>query len=296
MRVGLFAPPWGPGALPDDLDALAQSAESLGYPTLWVGDHLVIPRTVSSRYLYNESGVAPFDPDQPLLDPITLIAYLAGRTARLRLGISILVLPLRNPVETAKTLADLHLLSRGRLVLGVGVGWMREEFEALQADYEERGEVTDEYLAILRHLWDGKREGFEGRHYRFDPLGFEPRPGHIPIIVGGNSPAATRRAARHDGWHAIRMTADELAPRIVAVRKMAEGRDGFQIVHRGSLLDSEALRAGPDRAEANLPAQVHHTLEAYRSIGVDEFIVEFPDVPTELRIAWMAWLADRKEM
>jgi alkanesulfonate monooxygenase SsuD/methylene tetrahydromethanopterin reductase-like flavin-dependent oxidoreductase (luciferase family) len=123
--------------------------------------------------------------------------------------------PRRDPVEVAKMLAGIAVLSNDRLAVGVGVGWMKEEFEALGADFESRGRITDEWIAILRHLWDGSREGFTGTFYRFDPLGFAPRPGHIPIIVGGNSAPAMRRAARHDGWHAIRIEPEDLARRVL---------------------------------------------------------------------------------
>ena len=163
MRLGAFLPPWGDQARPADFDLLAQSVEDLGYDSLWTGDHVVFPREVASLYPYNETRAFPFDRDQPLYEPVTLLAYLAGRTTSVRLGMSVLVLPMRNPVITAKMLAGIDNLTRGRLELGVGVGWLREEFEALAADFAARGEVTEEWITVLRQLWTaGSAGGFRG--------------------------------------------------------------------------------------------------------------------------------------
>jgi probable F420-dependent oxidoreductase len=295
MRIGVFAPPWGPTASPADLAAIAEAAERLGYPSLWVGDHVVFPRRVTSTYPYNESGNSPFDPDGPLLDSLTLLAWLAGKTTDIDLGVSVLVLPMRNPVEIAKLLADVAALSNDRLAVGVGAGWMREEFDTLGADFDHRGRITDEWIAIMRHLWEGRRDAFAGTFYRFDPVGFEPRPGRLPIIVGGNSAPAMRRAARNDGWHALRMAPEDLAPRVLEVRAMvaAEGRDPdrFDIVHRGPLL-TDPLRPPEAGADVQLRETVARRLDAYRRSGVTELIVEWPEATTAERLAWMAWLVD----
>ena len=246
MRLGIFIPPWGKAAEPGGMAAVAEAADEAGFSSVWVGDHLVFPRSTESTYLYNESGVSPFDPDQPLYDPITLIAWLAGRTRHATLGLSVLVLPIRNPVETAKHLADVAALSGGRLAVGVGAGWMREEFEALGADYEHRGEITDEWIAIFRHLWSGSQEPFAGEHYAFGPLGFQPTPGDLPVIVGGNSRRAMRRAAENDGWHAIRMPVEDVADGVANVNRLltAQGRSGagFEIVYRGTVGSATGFR------------------------------------------------------
>ncbi len=175
MRLGAFLPPWGEHATPANFDRLAQEVEELGYHSLWTGDHVVFPRDVASTYPYNATGAFPFDRGQPLFEPITLLAYLAGRTSTVRLGVSVLVVPMRNPVVTAKMLAGIDALARGRLELGVGVGWLREEFDVLAADFAARGEVAEEWIAILRQLWTASQPtGFEGRHYRFSPLALVP--------------------------------------------------------------------------------------------------------------------------
>lgn len=279
MRLGAFLPPWGDQATPADFDLLARRVEELGYDSLWTGDHVVFPRDVVSPYPYNATGAFPFDRDQPLFEPVTLLAYLAGRTTTIRLGISVLVLPMRNPVMTAKMLADIDNLTRGRLELGVGVGWLREEFEALAADFAARGDLMDEWLTILRRLWTASSPtGFDGRHYRFPPLALLPRPGRaIPIVIGGNSRSALRRAARlGDGWHGVRLAPDQVH---AAVRRLQAdladaNRDlaGFRVVLRTSVNPENASR----------------DLESYAAAGVDELIIEVPETSTEQRLRVLA--------
>src|SRR5215472_3208850 len=283
MRLGAFLPPWGEQATPADFDLLAQGVEDLGYDSLWTGDHMVFPRDVVSRYPYNATGAFPFDRDQPLFEPVTLLAYLAGRTTTVRLGISVLVLPMRNPVVTAKMLADIDSLTRGRLELGVGVGWLREEFEALAADFAARGKLAEEWITILRQLWTaGSPTGFDGQHYRFAPLALLPRPGRpIPIVIGGNSRSALRRAARFgDGWHGVRLAPEQVHE---AVRRLHAdvadaNRDpaGFRVVMRTTVNPEDAGRE----------------LESYAAAGVDELIVEVPETSTERRLRVLASVRD----
>jgi probable F420-dependent oxidoreductase len=286
MRLGAFLPPWGDQATPADFDLLAQGVEDLGYDSLWTGDHVVFPRDVVSRYPYNATGAFPFDRDQPLFEPVTLLAYLAGRTTTVRLGISVLVLPMRNPVITAKMLADVDNLTRGRLELGVGVGWLREEFEALAADFATRGDLTEEWITILRQLWTARSAtGFEGRHYRFAPLAVLPWPDRpIPIVIGGNSRSALRRAAHlGDGWHGVRLAPEQVRG---AVRRLQTdladaNRDpaGFRVVLRTSV--------NPEGAA--------HALESYAAAGVDELIVEVPEASTERRLRVLAAVREAHE-
>lgn len=295
MKISVFAPPWGPTATARDMAAVVEAAETLGYASMWVGDHLVFPRAVGSTYLYNTSGVSPFDPDQPLLDPITLVAWLAGQTSRIALGISVLVLPIRNPVETAKHLADIAVLSGGRLSLGVGAGWMKEEFDTLGADHANRGKITDEWIDIFRHLWSGSAAPFDGEFYQFGSLGFEPRPPALPIVVGGNSTVALRRAARNEGWHGIRMSSDELRAKVNELRGFVQERGDsvkpYAVVYRGSLVP---LGSTSKSASRELLGTVISTLRAFETAGTTEFIIEWPDASTADRIAWMRWLADNE--
>jgi probable F420-dependent oxidoreductase len=279
VRLGAFLPPWGEHAAPADFDLLAQGVEDLGYDSLWTGDHVVFPRDVVSTYPYNVTGAFPFDRDQPLFEPITLLAYLAGRTTTVRLGVSVLVLPMRNPVVTAKMLAGIDALARGRLELGVGVGWLREEFEALATDFAARGGLTEEWIAILRQLWTaGSPAGFEGRHYRFPPLTLRPRPDRpVPILIGGNSRAALRRAVRlGDGWHGVRLAPEQVHDTVGWLRAglAGAGRDpaDFRVVLRNSVNPEHAARV----------------LESYAAAGVHELIVEVPEASTDRRLRVLA--------
>lgn len=271
MRLGAFLPPWGPTATPGEFDEAAAAIEEVGFDSLWVGDHVVLPRRVESPYPYNEERVSPFDPDQPLHEAATLLAYLAARTRRVRLGVSVLVLPQREPLLAARQLATVDALSRGRLVLGVGAGWMREEFSALGVPFEDRGARLDEWMAILRHAWTSAGRPFRGNLRSFEALGMVPARA-IPIIVGGHSPPALRRAARlGDGWNGVRLSPREAAAAVRELRRLGAG-EGFEFIVRGPL----ASRSG---------------LDAYREAGVTEYVVEVPNASTADRIHRLRQLA-----
>ena len=191
---------------------MARLAERLGYDSIVVTDHVVIPRRIESRYPYNATGRALIAPDADYFEPLSLLCYLAGLTTRIRLGTSVLVLPYRNPVLTAKALATLDLLSGGRLFVGIGAGWLAEEFHALAAPpFADRGRVTDEWIEILLKLWTEDR-----------PIACFPRPAqkpHPPLFVGGNSRPAIRRAAKYgQSWHAFRLPAADLRPLLADLR------------------------------------------------------------------------------
>jgi probable F420-dependent oxidoreductase len=191
---------------PSAVGGLAQAAEELGYDSVWVSDHVVIPERIASAYPYSPDGAFHSGPRTPVLEPLSSLAYLAGQTRRIRLGTHVLILPYRNPVLTAKMATTIDNLSGGRLDLGVGVGWMQEEFDALgQAEYyERRGAVSDEQMRVLRTLWTEDVPRFSGDFYRFEPLGARPHPvqkPHPPIWIGGHTPAALRRVGRYgDAW------------------------------------------------------------------------------------------------
>jgi alkanesulfonate monooxygenase SsuD/methylene tetrahydromethanopterin reductase-like flavin-dependent oxidoreductase (luciferase family) len=188
-----------------------------------------------------------------------------------QLGISVLVLPQREPLLAAKQLGAVDALSRGRLVAGVGVGWMREEFEALGMPFEDRGARTDEWIAILRHAWTRPHEPFGGRFRSFEPLGMVPSRA-IPILVGGQTPPALRRAARlGDGWNGVRLNPDEVRAAVADLRRMGAGRS-FEIVVRGALDDPRRLKD-------------------FASAGVDEYVVEVPNVTTAERVRRFRTLA-----
>src|SRR5258705_2260090 len=198
MRYGFYLPTRGQTATPEALETLVQRGESLGFASVMIADHLVFPVTIKSRYPYTVSGDFPGKGD--VLDQLSLMTFVAAKTTRLRLVTSVMIVPYRNPVLTAKALATIDVLSKGRVTLGVGVGWMREEFEALGApEFERRGAVTDEYIRIFKTLWTQSPASFAGRFYRFDALHCQPQPvqkPHPPIWGGGHSKPALRRAAR----------------------------------------------------------------------------------------------------
>lgn len=209
MQYGCLMPTMGPLANVDSVTRIARRAEELGYAWIAIPDHVVVPRTMEPNYPYSRSG-AFARAGMPFLDPLSSLSYLAGVTERVRLLTSILVVPHRPAVVTAKQLASADRFSRGRIELGIGVGWMREEFEAIGApDFDARGAVTDEYLDAFRTLWNAENESpeFHGRHVDFPPVEFLPTPVQqpgLPVWVGGESaPALRRTVARGDVWYPV---------------------------------------------------------------------------------------------
>jgi probable F420-dependent oxidoreductase len=208
---------------------LAQAAEEAGFDSIWTVEHVVIPAAYQSRYPYSPSGrMGAGLEDFPIPDPLVWLAYVASATRRLKLGTAILILPQRNPVITAKALATLDAMAGGgRVLLGIGVGWLAEEFAALGVPFEDRGARADEYVAAMRTLWSQERATFKGRFVTFSDVFCRPRPagGRIPVIVGGDTAAAARRAGRlGDGYFPARDVPPE---RFDEMRRAAEaaGRD-----------------------------------------------------------------------
>ena len=190
---------------------MAAVVEDLGFDSIWTSDHIIVPE--GSSYI-----------PEVMLEPLATLSHLAARTSHVTLGVSVLVVPYRDPVFTAKYLSSLDVISGGRLVLGVGIGWLEQEFRALGASFEERGAQTDEYLAVMRDLWETETSSYDGKWKQYENMRMFPkaapeRRGTIPIWVGGNTGPAHRRAAKlGDGWHPINMTPSELAAGVVAYR------------------------------------------------------------------------------
>lgn len=197
--IGLF---WG-GMQPEDLTTVVRRADEIGYESAWIWEHLVYPKVIRSRYPYSPDGALPFADDRTL-DPWVVLGHLAAVTKNIRLGTNIYILPLRNPFITARSVLTVDILSGGRVMLGAGIGWLEEEYDLLGEDFHNRGKRAAEIAQVLKALWTQPEPEFHGRYYNFGPVRFEPKPvqkPHPPIIFGGESDLAMRRAAVHgDGW------------------------------------------------------------------------------------------------
>ncbi len=209
---------------------ICRRAETAGFESVWGGEHVIIPDSIESKYPYTADGKLPVEPDTPIPDPLIWLAFVAAAAPTLHLGTCILIVPQRNPLILAKELATLDQLSGGRVELGLGVGWMKEEFDALGVDWARRGARNDEYIAAMRELWSGPHAEYHGEFVDFPPVTCSPRPvnGSIPVLVGGDTEAAIQRAARiADGYFPGEGDAERLSKLIGRVRSAAEeaGRD-----------------------------------------------------------------------
>ena len=204
MKFGVMYGNAGPFAYPELLTHLAQTAERVGVESVWMVEHVVIPVGYTSTYPYDPSGKIPAPEQLPIADPFIALAYVAAVTKTLRLATGIVILPQRHPLYVAKEVATLDVMSHGRMMLGIGVGWLEEEFQALGIPFAERGARTAESVRALRSLWSGEAAAFDGKHYRWPKVESHPKPvqpGGVPIIVGGHTELAARRAARYgDGF------------------------------------------------------------------------------------------------
>jgi probable F420-dependent oxidoreductase len=229
---------FGVGALaePATLSDVARLAEDLGYHSVFVADHVVMPRSLRSKYPYSRDGSFPYDPDRDWLDPMVALGFLAARTTRIRIGTSIAVLPMRHPIIAAKQIATADHLSGGRVIFGVGVGWMAEEFALLREPFHERGRRMDEYIRLVKTLWTETDPVFAGQYFQVSDCAITPKPvqrPHVPVWVGGDSPAALRRAAHlGDGWHSAGTALAELPGKLRVLREAldAAGRPRESVV------------------------------------------------------------------
>ena len=269
MEIGVHLPHVGPLSSREALIDFARFAEERGFDSLWVSDHVVIPRKIASRYPYSPHGNFPIPPDLPFLEPLATLLFTAAVTQHARLGTTILVVPMRNPVITAKQLATLDVLSNGRLILGAGAGWMQEEFELLDVPFEHRGARLDDYLRVIKALWTEDQPSYKGKYYSIDDIGFAPKPAtkpHPPIWIGGHSARALRRAGElGDGWHAAYVGPEIVSKQYQDVRRYAEaaGRDP----------DSVALTVRT-RLPLNDLDRTKEQLERCREIGVSHLVSE----------------------
>src|SRR5215211_6373585 len=235
-------------AEPEAARTLATAAEDAGFESLWTVEHVVIPAEYRSVYPYDPSGRMPAPDDTPLPDPFIWMAFVAAVTSRVRLGTGIAILPQRNPLLAAKEVATLDRLSGGRVLLGVGAGWLKEEFEALGVPFEHRGRRLDEHIGAMRALWAGDRASYDGELVHFDACTMSPRPaaGRVPIHIGGHTEVAARRAGRlGDGFFPGTTDAEHLASVLGVMRRAAEeaGRDPDAIeVTTGGPMDADGIK------------------------------------------------------
>lgn len=223
MDFGCHLPVYGPAATREVVLGFARRMEQLGYTSLWASDHVVVPWTIRSKYPYSATGEFPLPASAAFLEPLTTLALVAGATERVKLGTTVLVLAHRHPVLAAKMLATLDHLTGGRVILGAGVGWMKEEIEVFGVPHERRGRWSDEALEIMRACWRDERVSHAGEFFRFDALGVAPKParGTIPIWIGGHTESALRRVATlGDGWHAAFPSPAALAASLARLREV----------------------------------------------------------------------------
>ena len=267
LRIGAKLPHSGPLVTRLGLVAMALRLEAAGFDSIWVSDHVVFPHEVRSRYPFAEDGRVTWALDVDYIEPVIALSAVASATTRVELGTSVLILPLRNPVMFAKQAACIDVLSGGRLVLGVGAGWLREEFEALGANFGERGAVLDEWLDIARRCWSGSAGPYEGKFYRLpEAIYCRPVPKRVPpVLIGGMSLRALERAGRiADGWLA-QFSIDNLSEEAVRsgldTMRAAGGARGIRVVVR--------VTGGPDRVGELAPR-----LTTLAAAGATEVVVD----------------------
>ncbi len=228
MKVGLFAPLANPYATPEYIQAIGAGAEERGFDSIWLAEHVVLFDEYASQYPYASDGKIPVPTESGMLDPFPTLSYLAACTKTIRLGTGICLLPQRNPVYTAKEAATVDWMSNGRLDLGIGVGWLEEEYAALGVPFERRGARCRAYIDVLKTLWCDAVSEYEGEFYSLPATRQFPKPiqqPHPPIHFGGESDAALRRVADlGQGWYGFNQTAEQVTERIAKLTSMLEKR------------------------------------------------------------------------
>jgi len=278
MKVGVAFPNLGRLARPSLLDNVADRVEGSGVADLWVGDHVAYPTTVAFPYPSYPGFSMPAT--DPILDPLAVLAYLASRTRDVRLGVSVLIVPYRNPVLTARLVATIDVLSAGRITCGVGAGWFAEEFEVLGADFDHRGSVTEEYLQLMSRLWTEESVTFHGRFYSCSSVGMQPKPVQrpLPIWMGGSGASVLQRAARiADGWQPMAPEIERYdAGRETLERALsAQGRQAERFTLSVRLIwggDATSTSTGPPGLPAHVGALVE-VLGAYARVGAEHVLL-----------------------
>jgi probable F420-dependent oxidoreductase len=262
MKFGTFIT----SVRPERIATHVRAAEDLGYESVWIGEHLILPTVSVSKYPYSPDGRFPAPPDVPFHDPMIALGYAAALTSKIKLATGIFVVPLRNAITTAKAVASLDVLSHGRVIFGVGVGWWAEEFAAVGAPFGDRALRTREYIELMKELWTSDEPVYRGKTIAVEGVRFYPKPvqkPHPPIVVGGTSELALKRTVRYgDGWYGIAKSMDETRALIDRLRTRARrqphyaGRDNAQPADRTSDHPRRVKRMaeiGVDRALVGMP-------------------------------------------
>jgi probable F420-dependent oxidoreductase len=268
MRFGVNLHNYGSLGHREELMKAVDAAEELGFDSVWVTDHILMPKSLP-------------DPYGSIIEAMTTMAFVAGRSTRLRLGTSVVVLPQRNPILLAKQAAAIHELSGGRFTLGVGIGWVKEEYEMLGAPWVNRGETADEFIAVMQELWTNPEPKFDGERVKFSDALFAPSPGkHLPLVVGGGSDAALRRAARFGaGWHAIHSEPAEIRAARARLDELSGAKDLEIQLRLAVRMNDVALPKW--HCLAGDPGVVRAAVDEYRKAGVDLLIADFGEQPIE---------------
>jgi probable F420-dependent oxidoreductase len=267
MEIGVRLPGAGAKVSPQNIAIIARWAEELGYHSVWVSDHVVLPEKVDSFYPYDPQGRWPYPADTNWLDPLLALAWAATVAPSVKLGTSVMIVPLRQPILLAKQLSSLDFLSGGRVILGVGAGWMEEEFDLIGAPFDRRGPRTAEMIALMRAFWTGEMVDFQGEFYQVAGCQMVPRPVQptIPIVWGGHSDAALKRVARiGDGWHPTQITLEQLSEGVSKLRRFCEeaGRDPAAV-----LVIARPGRVYPLNAE---------TQARHQALGIQHVVIDPP--------------------
>ncbi len=274
MKFGVALPNFGKYAKKDAILKVAKTAEELGFESLWVSDHVVIPES--------HQGFGDV-----FYEPLTTLTYVGACTSKILLGTSVIILPYRDPIVLAKILSTLDVLSGGRVILGIGAGWLKEEFDALSVSYKERGSITDECIEVLKVLWTKEAPSFKGTYYNFSEIKFLPRPvqkPYIPIWVGGNSKRAIERAVNAgNGWHSVGLAPEEIKERIKYINKLLSRKGGktsdFVISLRKNLqinnISNKGIRKAEDKETLRGTSdKIVEGIDRYKDSGVSHLVFQ----------------------
>lgn len=263
MNFGITLPNFGKYADRNEIIKIALTAEELGFDSIWVSDHIIIPES--------HEGFGDI-----FYEPLVTLSFLASITKDIKLGSSVIILPYRNPVVLAKMISTLDQLSGGRVILGVGAGWLEREFQALGVPFSNRGKMTGEFISILKTLWTQENPSFKGKYFNFSDIKFLPKPvqkPHPPIWVGGGSDKAIKRAVDYgDGWHPVGLTPQKLGEKLKNIHA-ADVKDGFTISLRRNLEINKDKSISPDDTLRGSTEKIVKGIKDYKQLGVNHLIL-----------------------